>query len=325
MEEKTERGNGINFELPSLVFMGTPDFAVPALQKLAASGANIKLVVTQPDRPKGRGKKLSPPPVKVMSEKLNLPLYQPERIKQPGAIEKIGSLRAECVALVAYGQLLPQEFLDIFPLGTLNAHASLLPRYRGAAPIQRAILSGDTKTGVSIMLLDAGMDTGPVLSQRDVEILEEDTSGTLHDKLAQMGADLLCETLKKWRAGLVQPRPQDDSLATFAPPVKKDELRLAWRLPASRLVNTIRAFDPWPGAFALYRGKRLKCFKASLPKWEVDGKPGEILGRTEKGLMIMGGDGKVLAIGDMQLEGQRRVSADEFLRGHLLPPGSFLE
>lgn len=315
----------MNSEFPSLIFLGTPDFAVPSLDKLAASGAKIQLVVTQPDRPKGRGKKLSPPPVKVMGEKLNLPVYQPERIKEPSAIEIIKSLRAECVALVAYGQLLPQQFLDIFPLGTLNVHASLLPRYRGAAPIQRAILSGDTKTGVSIMLLDAGMDTGPVLSQREVDILEADTSGTLHDKLARVGADLLCETLKKWRAGLVQPRSQDDSLATFAPPIRKDELRLSWNLSARQLVNTIRAFDPWPGAYALYQGKRLKCFEASLLNWKVGGKPGEVIGQMEKGLMVMGGDGKALVIGDLQLEGQRRLPAEQFLRGHPLQTGTFLE
>ncbi|MDY0040711.1 MAG: methionyl-tRNA formyltransferase [Desulforhabdus sp.] len=325
MEEKTERGSGIDSEFPSLIFMGTPDFAVPSLQKLVVSGAMINLVVTQPDRPKGRGKKLSPPPVKKMAEKLNLPIFQPQRIRELAAIEKLRSLRAECVALVAYGQLLTQEFLDIFPLGTLNVHASLLPRYRGAAPIQRAILSGDIKTGVSIMLLDAGMDTGPVLAQREVEIGQEETSGTLHDKLALVGADLLCETLKKWRAGLIQPRPQDDTLATFAPPVEKGELRLSWNLPANRLVNTIRAFDPWPGAYAIYQGKRLKCFKASLLTWEVGGESGEILGRTAKGLMVMGGDGKALAIGDLQLEGQRKLSADEFLRGHPMPPGSFME
>jgi len=325
MEEEAKRGVGLGSVLPSLVFLGTPDFAVASLQKLAEREALIKLVVTQPDRPKGRGKKLSPPPVKVLSEKLNLPTYQPERIKSQSAIEKVRSCEAECAVLVAYGQLLPKQFLDGFPLGTLNVHASLLPHYRGAAPIQRAILSGAAKTGVTIMLLDAGMDTGPVLSQREIEILEEDTSGSLHDKLARVGADLLCETLEKWRAGLIQPQVQDDSLATYAPPIAKEESRLLWQLPADRLVNTIRAFDPWPGAYAFYDDKRLKCFKASLLDWQLEGKPGEVIGQMEKGLMVVGGDGKAFVIGDLQLAGQRRLSAEEFLRGHPLAAGSFLE
>lgn len=325
MEKEAKRGYGLSSKLPSLVFLGTPDFAVPSLQELAMHKADIKLVISQPDRPKGRGKKLSPPPVKVLTEKLKLPIFQPERIKAQSAIEKVLSCDAECAVLVAYGQLLPEEFLNGFPLGTLNVHASLLPHYRGAAPIQRAILAGDAKTGVSIMLLDRGMDTGPVLSQREIEVLDDDTSGSLHDKLAKVGAELLCATLEKWRAGIIQPQLQDDAEATYAPPITKEELRLLWHLPADRLVNTIRAFDPWPGAFSLYDGKRLKCFKASLLDWQVEGQPGEVIGQMERGLMVIGGDGKSLVIGDLQLEGQRRLPAEEFLRGHPFPAGSLLE
>ena len=325
MEKEAKRGHSLSPKLPNLIFLGTPDFAVPSLQALAERKADIKLVISQPDRPKGRGKKLSPPPVKVLAEKLNLPIFQPERIKAQSSIERVLSCNAECAVLVAYGQLLPEEFLNGFPLGTLNVHASLLPHHRGAAPIQRAILAGDAKTGVSIMLLDRGMDTGPVLSRREIEILGDDTSGSLHDKLAQVGAELLCETLEKWRAGIIQPQPQNDTEATYAPPITKEELRLLWHLPANRLVNTIRAFDPWPGAFALYAGKRLKCFRASLLDWQVEGKPGEVVGQMEKGLLVIGGDGRSLVIGDLQLEGQRRLAAKEFLRGHPFPAGSLLE
>lgn len=325
MEEEAKRGDRLRRELPDIIFFGTPDFAVPSLQKLVAGGLPVRLLVTQPDRRKGRGKKLAPPPVKSVGEELNLPIYQPARIRDSDAIEKIRSYGAACAVVVAYGQLFPKVFLDSFPLGVLNVHSSLLPSYRGAAPIQRAILAGDTKTGVSIMLLDAGMDTGPVLAQREVEILDEDTSGTLHDKLAQTGAELLCETLPKWQAGVIRPLVQDDSRATFAPPIDKEELRLSWSLSADRIVNTIRAFDPWPGAYAFFQDKRIKCFRASLLNWQVEGEPGEVIGETEKGLMVLGGDGKALAIGDLQLEGQRRLPSDDFLRGHPLPAGSLLQ
>lgn len=325
MEKEAERGHAIGSEFPRLIFLGTPDFAVPSLQKLAASGAEIKLVITQPDRPKGRGKKLSPPPVKVSAQRLHLATYQPERIKSQEAIDRVRSCSAECAVLVAYGQLLAKEFLDLFPLGVLNVHASLLPRHRGAAPIQRAILSGAAKTGVTIMLLDAGLDTGPILSQQEVEILDDDTSGTLHDKLARTGADLLCETLNAWKAGRIQPRQQDETLASYAPPIAKEELRLMWHHPARQLVNAVRAFDPWPGAYALYAGVRLKCFDASLPDWEVEGEPGEVVGQTEKGLVVLAGDGQALVLGSLQMAGQRRLSAREFLRGHPLPAGTLLQ
>jgi len=326
MEEKAKRSSkGVNPELPSLIFMGTPEFAVPSLKKLAAAGAPILMVVTQPDRPKGRGKKLAPSPVKILAEELDIPVYQPERIRARDAIDHIRSCGAECAAVVAYGQILSQAFLDSHPLGALNVHGSLLPRYRGAAPIHRAILAGDAETGVSIMLLDAGMDTGPVLTQESLPIREDDTFLTLHDKLAEMGADLLCETLKKWKAGLIQPRSQDEALASYAPPLRKEEWRLAWSLPAVQIVNTIRAFDPWPGAFAFYEGKRVKCFNGSLLQWSGRGKAGEIVGLGEKGLVVLAGDGQAVSIGELQLEGRHRLRAADFLRGCTMPVGSCLE
>lgn len=312
-------------QLPRLVFLGTPDFAVPSLRRLSEAGADILLVVTQPDRPSGRGKKLTPPPVKVLAEELGIPVYQPERIRRKEALEHVLSFGAECAAVVAYGQILPQAFLDGFPLGALNVHGSLLPKYRGAAPIHRSILAGDAETGISIMLLDAGMDTGPVLTEQAVPIELHDNLGTMHDKLANVGAELLCRTLADWKAGRIQPRPQDDSLATLAPPIKKEEMAVSWQLPAQRVFNTIRAFDPFPGAFTSLGGKRLKCFRASILPWKGEGSPGEVIGETEEGLAVLAGDGRVVAIGELQLEGQRRLPASQFLRGRPVAPGTRLE
>lgn len=344
MEEKAERGTGIgstvagtdsgsgmgegNMEarLPSLIFMGTPDFAVPSLRTLFQAGADIRLVVTQPDRPSGRGKKLSPPPVKVLAEALGLPVYQPERMRDPAVLDHVRSFHSDCAAVVAYGQLLPQAFLDSLPLGALNVHASLLPRFRGAAPMQRAILAGDAVTGVSIMLLDAGMDTGPVLARSEISILAEDNLGSLHDKLAQLGADLLRETLVEWKRGRLHPVPQENHLATYAPPLAKGEWRIDWSLPAERIVRVIRAFDPFPGAYGFFLGKRLKCFQAFLLDWkEGEGMPGEVAGCTEKGLVVWAKDRRAVCIGELQWEGQRRMTAGEFMRGRPMPPGSRLE
>lgn len=325
MEEKAKRSKGVDLELPSLVFMGTPDFAVPSLRTLAQAGASIQMVVTQPDRPKGRGKKLTASPVKMLAEELNIPVYQPERVRDPEALDRIRSCGAECAAVVAYGQIFPQAFLDSLPLGALNVHASLLPRYRGAAPIHRAILSGDPKTGVSIMLLDSGMDTGPVLAQEELPIGDKDTFLSVHDNLARLGADLLIKTLKEWKAGLLRPLPQEEALATYAPPLKKEEWRLCWSSSARRIVDTIRAFDPWPGSYAFYEGKRVKCFGASLLHWSGQGKAGEIVGPSEKGLVVLAGDMQALAIGELQLEGQKRLRAADFLRGRAMPVGSCIE
>ena len=312
-------------DLSGIIFMGTPDFAVPTLKRLLDAGIPVLTAVTQPDRPKGRGKRRTAPPVKILAEESKIPIYQPERIRAQEAIETLQSVRAECAVVVAYGQILPKAFLDLFPLGVLNVHASLLPRYRGAAPIHRAILAGDALTGVTIMLLDPGMDTGPVLSKREVPIHEDDTFGTLHDKLGQAGADLLVETLDRWRTGRIQPVPQDDASATYAPPIRKEELRLAWDSSAQEVVNRIRAFDPWPGAYAVHEGKRIKCYGASVLDWRVEGLAGDIVGQVEKGLVVVAGDNRCVAVGELQLEGQRRLPAAEFLRGRPELSGSRLE
>jgi methionyl-tRNA formyltransferase len=325
MEEEAQGAKAIDSALPSLVFLGTPDFAVLSLKKLVSADASIRVVITQPDRPSGRGKRLNASPVKLLAQACGIPVYQPQRIKEREALEQIRAYGAECAVVVAYGQILPQAFLDAFPLGTLNVHASLLPAYRGAAPMQRCLLAGELRTGVTIMLLDAGMDTGPILSQRELLLAKDETFGGLHDKMAQVGADLLLETLKRWKAGRVVPAPQEDPLATYAPPLSKAEGRLRWDAPAHQIVNTIRAFDPLPGAFGFFHGQRLKFFQAALLSWQGEGAAGEIVGCTERGLAVLGGDGQGLVIGQMQLEGQRRLAAAEFLRGHPMPVGSLFE
>jgi methionyl-tRNA formyltransferase len=268
---------------------------------------------------------MTSPPVKLLALERGIPVFQPSRVRDPSAIEQIGSIGAECAILVAYGQLIPTELLKAFPLGVINVHASLLPRYRGAAPIQRALLSGERSTGVSIMLLDEGMDTGPVLSMQETEVEETLNFGALHDRLASLGAELLCETLAGWRAGRIRPEPQDSSEATYAPPVIKTELKLDWALPARVLVNTVRAFDPVPGAYFLLEGRRVKCFDARVLPWEGKGRSGEVLGAGEWGLVVQAGDGVCLALGSIQLEGQRRLPASDFLRGRVLEAGTLLE
>jgi methionyl-tRNA formyltransferase len=327
MEEEKKAGGGLGLpqELPSLVFMGTPEFARPSLQMLADAHADIRLVVTQPDRAQGRGRKIAPPPIKVLAQKLEIPVFQPQQVRARDAVDRIGVVNAECLVVVAYGQLLPRELLDRAPLGAINVHASLLPRYRGAAPIQRALMAGEQTTGISIMLLDSGMDTGPILEQQAVAIEDGDTGGSVHDKLAILGAGLLVEALKRWKAGTGTPALQDDARASYAPPIRKEEHRIVWSQEARRIACQIRAFDPWPGAHFQIRGKRIKCFDAALLPWKGDGQAGEVLGLAETGLVVLGGDRQALSIGALQLEGQRRLPADAFVRGHDLPQGTVLE
>ena len=310
--------------LPSLIFMGTPEFALPGLAALMAAGAPILLVITQPDRPKGRGQKLSPPPVKELALAHGLPVFQPGRVKSPEVISRVEALAPACLVVVAYGQLLPERLLKVPVLGTVNLHASLLPKYRGAAPIPWALIEGETVTGVTTMLLDPGMDTGDMLLSREVPIGPEETGGSLHDRLAEVGASVLLETLARLADGSLRPRPQDHSQATYAPMIHPKDCRVNWQEEAARVSRCIRALDPWPGAFTLWQGKRLKLFGCRALSSEALGAlPGTVLASGLDGLDVAAGGGAV-HIRSLQLEGRRRLGAADFLKGYQLTVGTVL-
>jgi methionyl-tRNA formyltransferase len=312
-------GNG----LPSLIFMGTPEFALPSLRALIAAGAPILLVVTQPDRPRGRGRKVGAPPVKELALAHGLPLFQPAGAKSPDVIARLEALAPSCLAVVAYGQLLPGRLLRIPALGAVNVHASLLPKYRGAAPIPWAIMQGERTTGVTTMLLDPGMDTGDMLLTREVLIRPEETGGTLYDRLAEVGALLLVETLRGLAAGSLKPRPQDHSQATYAPMLGPEDCRVNWQEDARPISWRIRALDPTPGAFTLWRGKRLKLFGCEPLPTSSPSAPGTVLAAGRDGLEVAAGGGSVL-VRKMQLEGRRRLGATDFLKGCPLTVGTVL-
>jgi methionyl-tRNA formyltransferase len=255
-----------------------------------------------------------------------LPVYQPETVRGAEVVEKVRSYGAELAVVVAFGQILSQPLLDLFPLGALNIHGSLLPRLRGAAPIQRSILAGENSTGISIMLLDSGLDTGPVLLQEKSPIGPQDAFGTVYKNLSQKGAELLLRVLRDWPAGRLCPLAQDSGRATYAPPIRKEELRINWNSAAKDIINQIRAFDPAPGAWFSLGGKRVKSFRAASVSWgATTARGGEVIGMADSGLIVTGGCGNPLCLGELQMEGMRRMSAGEFTRGRPIPQGSFLE
>lgn len=299
-----------------LVFMGSPDFAAPSLQHLAQS-YKIVGVVTQPDRPAGRGRTLTPPPIKVLAERLGLPVIQPARLREPEAMQQLLQWEPEVIVVAAFGQILRQTVLDLPKYGCINVHASLLPRWRGAAPIQAAILNGDTQTGVTIMRMDVGVDTGPVLSQRAEVILPEDTAGSLSQRLSKIGADLLLETLPAYLNGALVPEGQDTTLATAAPMLKKESGRLDFEQPAEVLARQVRAYQPWPGAYTIWQGVFLKILRASaiLPdsSTSVPVASGQ-LARVD-GLPAIGTVQGWLVLEEVQPAGKRSMSGEDFLRG----------
>lgn len=300
----------------SVVFFGTPEFAVPSLEALVNSGFTVRLVVTAPDRPKGRGLQLTQPPVKVVAQRLGLKVFQPQRLKTPETIAEILAFKPDVLVVVAYGKLIPPELFRSVPFGALNVHPSLLPKYRGPAPIQRAILAGDEITGVTIMLIDDGLDSGPILSTKTIAVKPYEAAGELSERLALEGADLLVEALREWLAGKITPQPQNDSSATFAPAIEKGETRLDFEQGAHQVINRCRAFDPIPGAYTSLQGKRIKCFGAKkAPAKFPDARPGEIVGVSEEGLLIRAGDGETVAIGFLQMEGKKKLPAKEFVKG----------
>ncbi len=304
-----------------LIFAGTPEFAAHALEALHAAGHDIALVLTQPDRPAGRGMKLKPGPVKALASRLGLPVHQPESLRSEAARRPIADARGEVMVVAAYGLILPQAVLDLPRLGCVNIHASLLPRWRGAAPIQRAILAGDRETGITLMQMEAGLDTGPILAMARLPIGPEETAGSLHDRLAVLGAREIVALLPRLAAGEVTPQPQDDRLAVYAEKIGKAEARIDWLQPAAQIDRQVRAFDPHPGAWTRLAGEVLKLWRVRPDSGQ--GRPGEVLQATRAGIAVACGEG-ALRILELQQAGGRRVDAGAFLAGHGLAPGSVL-
>lgn len=305
-----------------LVFCGTPQFAVPTLDILTRSSFEVKLVLTQPDRPKGRGLDLVASPIKQFSKNAGIPIFQPDKIKNNEELRaRLQEIAPDAIVVVGYGRIIPAWMLQLPRLGNINLHASLLPKYRGAAPIQWAIANGEKVTGVSTMRIDEGLDTGDILLQKELAIFDDDTSLTVAPKLASIGAELMAETLQGLQAGSITPRPQDHSQATLAPILKKEDGRIDFARTAHEVYNRLRGFQPWPGAFTLFRGKNLNITAAKPSSQNV--RSGELLPVSSQ-LFVGCGDSTALEIFELQPEGKRRMRTSDFIHGYQPKPGECL-
>ncbi len=307
--------------MTNIVFMGTPDFAVSSLLALCDGGYHITGVVTQPDRPKGRNKEILPGPVKAAAVERGLPVYQPAKVRDPEAVEIIRKMEPDLIVVAAFGQLIPKEILEIPKYGCINVHASLLPAYRGAAPIQHAILDGLDETGVTIMLMNEGLDTGEILASSRVPITENTTGGSLFDELAEEGAKLLAATIPDILAGKITPVPQPEKSTTpYASMISKNMGRIDWNKPAAEIERLVRAMNPWPSAWTILDGRILKIWKAHIEKPELTGTPGttgRIVRQDARGFYIQTAQG-ILVPEEIQLEGRKRMAASEFLKGFII-------
>ncbi|MDO5132564.1 MAG: methionyl-tRNA formyltransferase [Eubacteriales bacterium] len=314
-----------------IIFMGTPDFAVRALDALCASGEEVILAVTQPDRQKGRGRKVIRTPVRLCAEKWGVPVFQPAKIREPEAVAKIRELAPDLIVVAAFGQILPQELLDIPRLGCINIHASLLPKLRGAAPIQWAVINGDPLSGVTLMQMDAGLDTGDILAQESVPIAGDETGESLYEKLAALGGSMIVRYLPEIEAGTLMPVPQQEELSSYAPMLRKEAGQIDWSVSAARIERRLRGMLPWPGAFTTLDGQTLKIWKAeiadpqSLPEGSADGRPapGTVLRTDKRAVYVACGEG-VLALLEVQAEGRKRMETGAFLRGNPVSAGTVL-
>ncbi len=308
-----------------VLFMGTPDYAKGALEALIQAGHEITAVVTQPDKPKGRGRELVPPPVKVCAQSHGIPVMQPKRIKTPEAVSQLRQYEADIYIVAAFGQILSQEILDIPPRGSINIHASLLPAYRGAAPIQHVILAGEEKTGITIMQMDAGIDTGDILYQKEMAVLPEDTYETLYERLTILGGEAVTEAVSLLEEGKLTPRKQQEEFSSYASMIDKSMGKIDFGEEAQAIDRRIRAMTPWPSAFTSYQGKQLKIWRAAPTIAEsVYGRtPGEILKTDKNSITVAAGKG-ALHIYELQLEGKKRMSAHDFLLGIKMKPGEIL-
>ena len=307
-----------------IVFMGTPDFAVPVLKRLYDEGFNVTLVVTQPDKPKGRKRIITPPPVKELALQLGLEVYQPHSLKTDEAVEKISAEKPDFIVVAAYGKILPKSVLDIPKHGCVNIHASLLPRFRGASPIQQAILSGDKETGITTMLMDEGLDTGDILEVVKVEIGENETAGELFDRLSSLGGDIIVSTLKGILNGTVKPTPQPEEGVTYAPQLTREDGIIDWSMPAEAVHNKIRGLSPWPVAESSLAGKRIKIYSSLKTDIKKDGKGGQIFAEKDR-LFVRCGDGQLLEIVTLQPDGSKVMPAADFLRGYQVKEAVFGE
>ena len=305
-----------------LVFMGTPDFAVPLVEACSQLG-ELVAVVTQPDRPKGRGNDLAAPPVKQWAQAQGIPVWQPVKVKTGEFEAQLRAAQADVAVVAAYGRILPPGVLAAPRLGCLNLHASLLPKLRGAAPIQWAVAHGESETGVCLMQMEAGLDTGPVLARRALPILATDTGGSLHDRLSVLGRALLEAELPRFLRGELTPVAQEHAQHTLAPIIEKEQGRLDWARPAAELERRVRAFDPWPGTFTRLEGKHLKVLRADLVAGKAGAPPGIVIGADAQGLVVACGEG-ALQVTELQLEGRRRMSAGDFVAGQRLALGTAL-
>ena len=297
--------------MAKIVFMGTPDFALPALAALI-DHHHLLAVVTQPDRPAGRHKQLRQPPVKRLAAASDIPIFQPKSLRQSESIDRLRGWDADVFVVAAFGQILPPAALNLPKYGSINVHASLLPRWRGAAPIQAAIRAGDAETGITIMLMDAGLDTGPMLAKRAIPIAADETGQSLHDKLAPLGAELLIETLPKYLSGMIQPQAQDESQASYAPQIKKEEGRIDWSQSAFVIERLMRAFNPWPGAFTSWQGRQLKIHAGGHGPGRA--RPGQVI--VQGGRIAIGAGAGLIYPIELQLAGKKRMSIDDFANGH---------
>lgn len=317
--------------------MGTPDFSVGTLEAIAAAGHEIVGVVTQPDKQKGRGKQVQPTPVKEAAVRLGLPVFQPARVREPEFVETLRALEPEVIVVVAFGQIIPQAVLEIPKYGCINVHASLLPAYRGAAPIQWAVINGEKESGVTIMRMDTGLDTGDMLAKTVVPLEPKETAGSLFDKLSKAGAQLLTETLPELEKGSVVPEKQpEESTTEYARMIRKEDGRIDWSRKAVEIERLIRGMSPWPSAFTTLNGKTVKIWSAevvaliggdvfaALPGQDPKKHAGEIWAADESGIHVRTGDG-ILVIRELQLEGKKRMTVQDFLRGHKIEPGSRFE
>ncbi len=307
-----------------IIFFGTPDFSVPSLKALLKSRHKIKLVVTQPDRPKGRGKKMAFSPVKKAALDFGTEISQPESVNSKDFLETLSGISPDLFVVVAFGQIFSEKLLRIPTLGPINVHASLLPRYRGAAPIQWAIINGEQKTGVTTILMGKGLDSGDILLSAETSISPWETAGSLHDRLADSGAALLMETLNRLEKKNIEPKPQDHSAVTYAPLLKKEDGHIDWSQPAHKIECFIRGMNPWPGAFTFLNQKRLKIFKAYTVPGAENAFPGTVIAGFSNELRVAAGNSMALTLLEIQGESGKRLSIHDFLRGHPVSPGSVL-